>query len=168
MRGKINFDLWEEFHLVKFLLDKSSPASTSSRFSHLLRFPARGNNGSMIAHWLSLKSLAYLRRSFFCIMLFIIPHFSLLVQLLKSWLSGSAEAFPLPTPSCSFSPLSSYLTKIGPLLLHRPYFFDRLKRRAEPSAFHAMPDRTACLSRSRSFSLASALALASMSLMRFS
>ena len=38
------------------------------RFSNLLRFPARGNNGSMIAHWLSLKSLAYLRRSFLCIM----------------------------------------------------------------------------------------------------
>ena len=48
---------------------KYSTASTSSRFSHLLLFPARGNNGSMIVHWLSLKSLAYLRRSFFCIML---------------------------------------------------------------------------------------------------
>ena len=58
---------WGRFRHLQPLSTKYNTASTSSRFSNLLRFPARGNNGSMIAHWLSLKSLAYLRRSFFCI-----------------------------------------------------------------------------------------------------
>ena len=59
------------------LSTKYNTASTSSRFSHLLRFPARGNNGSMITHWLSLKSLAYLRRLFSCIIRSLY-HFSLI------------------------------------------------------------------------------------------
>ena len=59
---------WGRFRHLQPFSTKYNTASTSSRFSHLLRFPPRGNNGSIIAHWLSLKSLAYLRRSFFCIM----------------------------------------------------------------------------------------------------
>ena len=60
---------WSKFRHLQPLSTKYNTASTSSRFSHLLQFPARRNNGSIIAHWLSLKSLAYLRHSFLCIML---------------------------------------------------------------------------------------------------
>lgn len=58
---------WGRFRHLHPLSMKYSTASTSSRFSHLLLFPAGGNSGAMMAHWLSLKSLAYLRLSFFCI-----------------------------------------------------------------------------------------------------
>ena len=37
--------------------DAAKP-STSSRFSHLLLCPAGGKRGAIIAHWLSVKSLA--------------------------------------------------------------------------------------------------------------
>lgn len=71
-----------KFCLLQPLSTKYNTTFASSRFSHLLRLPARGNSGAMMAHWLSLKSHAYLRLSFSCIMT-LLYYAPLLVQLLR-------------------------------------------------------------------------------------
>ena len=101
---------WDRFRHLQPLSTKYNTASTNSSFSHLLLFPARGNSGSMSAHWRSLKSLAY--RSFiFLYHMLIILLFSLLVQHLITALDSPLYSFYYCLLYIHCSKLSKHFTQ---------------------------------------------------------